>query len=76
MPDAGRVVKRNGGNGHGDGPGVSTDDLPRARAKYLTSSTPANDVPAYTLTAEELVALVRSAVDLALDERDAREGAS
>jgi hypothetical protein len=49
----------------------------RPRAKYLTNSTPANDLgdaPAFTLTAEQVVALVRDAVSLALNERDARQG--
>ena len=68
-------MKRNGGNGHGDGPGVPIGTH-RARAKYLTSSTPANDAgpELVVLTAEQLVALVRNAVDIALDERDARAG--
>jgi hypothetical protein len=64
------AVKRNGGHGHGDdnGNGVSAD-APRARARYLTSSTPAaNDAgpELVVLTAEQLVALVKSAVDEAL----------
>jgi hypothetical protein len=46
---------------------------PRARAKYLTDSSPANDGDELVvLTAAELVVLVKNAVDIALDERDAR----
>jgi len=47
------------------------------RARYLTSSTPApveGDAPVVTLTGAQLVALVRSAVNAALDERDERDG--
>jgi hypothetical protein len=65
-------VKR---NGHGDGSGVPIGTR-RARAKYLTGKAPANDggPELVVLTAEQLVALVRNAVDIALDERDARAG--
>ncbi len=59
-------------SGHGDGP-VSIRDLPRARARYLTSSSPAPEAPVVTLTAEELVALVTDAVNRALDARDGRQ---
>jgi hypothetical protein len=69
------VVKRDGGRGNGgdgNGHGVPVGP-PRARAKYLTDSSPANDGDELVvLTAAELVALVRNAVDIALDERDAR----
>jgi hypothetical protein len=69
VADPGCAVKRNGnGNGHGDGgngEGVSPEELPRPRAKYLTSSTPANDgadAGIVVISTALLVEMVRAAV--------------
>lgn len=69
LVEPGRLVKHDGV----DHPAGSLNGS--GRAKYVGSAPSANDVdaPAFTLTASQLAAVVRTAVGLALDERDARQ---